>query len=78
MEVECTRHPGASTIGIQLLDETATMTDKSWQPSHEPLSRREEGHLSHGYNNNNNIQWKQGREGGNNPETTLEGRTALQ
>ena len=25
MEVECTRHPGASTIGIQLLDETATM-----------------------------------------------------
>ena len=29
MEVECPRHPGASTIGSQLLDETAAMAGKS-------------------------------------------------
>ena len=34
MEVECPRHPGASTIGSQLLDETAPMAGKSWKPSH--------------------------------------------
>ena len=47
MEVECPRHPGASNIGSQLLDETAPIASKSWQPSHEPPRRREEGHLSH-------------------------------
>ena len=31
----------------QLLDETAPMAGKSLQPSHEPLCRREEGHLSY-------------------------------
>ena len=36
MERECPRHPGASTIGSQLLNETAPMVSKSWQPSHEP------------------------------------------
>ena len=75
MDVECTRHPGTSTIGIQLLDETATMAGKSWQPSHEPLRRREEGHLSHGYDIHSGN--KEGR-GGDNPETTLKGRRALQ
>ena len=49
MQVECPRHPGASTIGSQLLDETAPMAGKSWQPSHEPPRRREEGYPSHWY-----------------------------
>ena len=40
MEVECSRHPGASTIGTQLLDETAPMAGKSWQPSHALPCRR--------------------------------------
>ena len=39
MEVKCPGHPGAPTID---LDETASMVGKSWPPSHEPLSRREE------------------------------------
>ena len=47
MEAECPKHPGASAIGSQLLDETAPMAGKSLQPSHEPLRRREEGHPSH-------------------------------
>ena len=42
MEVECPRHPGASTVDSQLLDETASMVGKSWPPSYEPLSRRVE------------------------------------
>ena len=65
--VKCPRHPGASTIGSQLLDETAPMAGKSWQPSYELPRRREEGHLSQWYN----IQWKKGRVGGYNQETTL-------
>ena len=49
MEVECPRHPRASTIGSQLLDETAPIAGKSWQPSHEPPCIREKGHPSHWY-----------------------------
>ena len=49
MQVGCPRRPGASAIGSQLLDETAPMAGKSWQPSHEPPRRREEGHPSHWY-----------------------------
>ena len=49
MEVECPRHTGASTISSQLLDETAPIAGKSWQPSHETPCRREEGHPSHWY-----------------------------
>ena len=44
---QTSRHPGASTIGSQLLDETAPMAGQSWQPSHEAPRRREEGHSSH-------------------------------
>ena len=44
--VKCPRHPGASTIGSQLLDENASMAFKSWQPSNELPRRRDEGHLS--------------------------------
>ena len=75
MEVECPKHPGA--IGSQLLDETAPMAGKSWQPSHEPPRRREEGHPSHWYSI---YSGKKGRVGGggNNPETMLKRRMALQ
>ena len=41
MEVACPRHPGASTIGSQLLGEIAPIAGKSLQPSHEPPRRRE-------------------------------------
>ena len=59
MEVECPRHPGASTIGSQLLNETAPMAGKPWQPSLElmPKGRRVVFALIW------YIQWKQGREG---------------
>ena len=56
MEVECPRHPGASTIGSQLLDEITPMAGKSWHLSHKSPHRREEGHSLHKY-----IQWKQER-----------------
>ena len=39
------------------------------------MSPYAEGNLSQGYKY---TQWKQGREGGDNPETTLKGRRALQ
>ena len=67
-------------MGSQLLDETAPMASKSWQPSHNPPCRREEWHPSHCYNNNYNytVETKEGGGKGNNPETTLEGRTVLQ
>ena len=47
MEVECPRHPGASTIGSQLLDdhEIASIAGKFWQPSHEPPHKREAGRV---------------------------------
>ena len=73
MEVECFRHPGASTIGSQSLNETAPMAGKSWPPSLEPLCRREVGCASHWYNiYNGNMR------GGDNPESMLEGRIVLQ
>ena len=56
------RQPEASTIGSQLLDETAPMAAKPWQHSHEPPYRRER-HLSHWWC----IQWKQGRVQGKQP-----------
>ena len=59
MEFECSRHPGASTIGSYFLDETAPMAGKSRHSSHEPLCIREEGHPSLWYNNY--IWWTQGR-----------------
>ena len=67
MEVECNRHPGASTNDSQLLDETdflnffflCPMAGKSWQPSHESPCRWEEGHPSNWYD----TQWKQRRVG---------------
>jgi len=34
MEVECLKHPGASTIGSSKV-KTAPMAGKSWEPSHE-------------------------------------------
>ena len=76
MEVECPRHPGTSTIGSQLLDETAAMAGKSWQPSLEPPCRREEGHPSHIYSIYSEKKGK-GR-GGDNPETMLKRIMALQ
>ena len=62
MEVECLKHPGASTIGSQLQNETAPMAGKSWQPSHD--CPHAEGQKGTSY-----IQQKQGGVGGNNPET---------
>ena len=38
----CLSHPGASTIGSQLLD--VPMAGKSWQPSHEPPRSRRSRH----------------------------------
>ena len=52
------------------------MDDKSWQPSHEPPRRREEGYPSHIYSIY--IVEERRGSGGNNPETTLEHRMALQ
>ena len=65
MKADYPRLPGASTLGSQLLqviDETAPMAGKSWQPRHEPPCKREEEYLSHWFNNY--VQWKQGRVGG--------------
>ena len=43
MVVEYPRHPGASTVGSELIDEIAPMAGKLLQLSHEPSLRREEG-----------------------------------
>ena len=43
MVVEYPRHPGASTIGSELIDEIAPAAGKLLQLSHEPSLRREEG-----------------------------------
>ena len=43
MVVEYPSHPGASTIGSELIDEIAPMAGKLLQLSHEPSPRREEG-----------------------------------
>ena len=61
MEVDCPRHPGASTIGSKHLGETAPMADKSSKPSHKPPHRREEGHPSYQYSK---YSGKKGRVGG--------------
>ena len=47
MEVGCLKHPGASTIGSQLLDDCQYDSHgcESWQPSHEP-PRHAEGRPS--------------------------------
>ena len=47
MEVECPRHPGASTIGSQLLGEIAPIAGKSLQPGHEPPRTREKRGTRH-------------------------------
>ena len=52
------------------------MVEKSWQPNHEPPSRREEG--KKGAPVTLIYYTVETREGGNNPETMLERRTALQ
>ena len=57
MEFECARHPGASTLSSRLLDKTA---GKSWQPSHEPPRRRDNGHPSYWhsiYGGNKGRKW---------------------
>ena len=43
MEVEGSRHLSASTVGSQLLDETALVPGKSWQPSCEPHAGGKKG-----------------------------------
>ena len=43
MEVECPRHPVASTIGSLLLDETAPMAGKSWHPAMSPHAEGKKG-----------------------------------
>ena len=78
MEVECPRHPVASTIGSQFLDETAPMAGKSRQPNHESPHRREEGHPSHWYSIYSGKKGKGGGGGGgNNPEIMLKCRMVL-
>jgi len=37
------RHPGASTLESQILDETAPMPGKSLQPSHKPHTEGKKG-----------------------------------
>ena len=76
MEVECPRHQGACTIGCQLLDETAPLTGKSWQASHKPLAKRNEGSRHTDIIYKVETRKDGGRE--NNLETMLECRTALQ
>ena len=65
MEVGCKWHPGASTIGRQLLNETTPMPGKSWQPSHEPLCGREKVGTCH---TDKTVSGKrrEGQGGGNN------------
>lgn len=66
MEVECPRHPGASTIGSLLLDETAPMAGKSWHPA---MSPHAEGKKGTSYTDTiHTEQTREGR-GGTNPET---------
>ena len=65
------RHPGASTFGNQLLDETSPMAGRPWQQSHEPPCRRER-QLSHWYDI---YSGNKGGYRGNNPESTMLKRT---
>ena len=70
MEVECPRHPEAFTLQSQLLDETAPMAGKSWQPTHEPHTEGKKGtHYT------DIIYTVETRGKGSNLETMLKGRT---
>ena len=51
-------------MGSQLLEKTAPMAGKSWQPRHEPPRRNEEGHPSH---LSSIYSGKKGRVGGEEP-----------
>jgi len=59
----------------ELLDETAPMAGKSWQPSHESPPRREGQGTLNDITNNGNKGWWGKR---NNPETMLKCRMVLQ
>ena len=81
MEVESPRHSGASTIGSQLLDETAPMASKSWQPSHEPPEgKKGTRHTDIVCHTDIVYTVEKGRRvgGRENPETMLKRRMALQ
>ena len=43
MKVACSRHPGASTIGSQLLDETAPMAGNPSNPAMSPHAEGKKG-----------------------------------
>ena len=68
MEVGCLKHPGASTIGSQFLDEDCSHGWQSWQPSHEPPRSKGNRHPSHCKNS--------GKEGGKGVGGELPGRWA--
>ena len=72
MEFESPRHPGASTIGSQLLDETAPIAGN---PAMSPHAEGKKGtsHIDIIYT----VETREGK-GENNPETMLEGRMSLQ
>ena len=69
MEVGSLRHPGATTIGSQLLDEATPMAGKSWQWAPTQKVRQAPVTLV--------KQWKEreGREGGNILEDVLPRKT---
>ena len=78
MKADCPRLPGASTVGsqvLQIIDETAPMTGKSWQPRHEPHAKGKKStrHTDKVYT----VETREGRRG-DNQETMREVRKALQ
>ena len=75
MEIECPRHPGASTIGSQLQDETPPLAGNN--PA---MSPHAEGTKGTHYNDIvYTVEKREGEGGGgNNPETTLKIRMVLQ
>ena len=75
MEVECSRHPGASTIGSYFLEETAPWLANPGIPAMSPHAEGKKGTC-----HSDTIYTVETREGGggNNPETMVEHRTPLQ
>ena len=77
MEFECPRLPGASTIGSQLLDETAPMAGKL-NPGNQAMSPNTEGKKGTCHADIVYAVGKKGSVWGNNPETMLKCIMALQ
>ena len=73
MELECSRYPGASTIGSQLLDETRWLANPG-NPAMSPYTEGNKGTCHTGI-----LYTVESREGrGRNKPAMLEGRRLLQ